>query len=115
MNRRVLAGMLAMVCFSLGAVAFGPRAFAAQMLVQSCDGQLERCTDNGINTYDNCVCNVDPYASSCAMALDQVAPAPTAGSSVAACVAGLQLDLSKCLGQYIACKIIPGASAPRKY
>ncbi len=111
MYRRVFRGLPLAWFVVLGAGLAMPRmAAAAALAAGNCSFQLERCTDNGIGTYDDCVCNADANAPGClqkyaAPSVEGLAPA--AGSSVAACVAGLQLDLSKCLGAYLACEIIP--------
>jgi len=106
MNRKMIAGLFAIVCFSVGSVALAPRTASA--LTANCDGRLEACADNAISDYDDCVCNVN--GDDCPVDPDPtyLAPAPSS-SSVPACVAGLQLDLSKCIGQYLACKIAPSA------
>ncbi len=114
MNRRVMAGLLAIGGFVVSSVAFAPRMAHALSRPITCDAKLEICADNATNNYYNCVCNVngndcpvtaEPYA---------LAPAPSSNSSVAACVVGLQLDLSKCMGEYIACKILPGGGTTNR-
>src|SRR5271163_1268798 len=98
MDRRLLAGGLAIVCFSVSALAFTPRTASAVMQLQlGCDGRLANCADNATNNYDDCVCNVTNVWDDCLQmyvapnALRQSGP-----TTVEGCVVQLQGDLVKC-------------------
>jgi hypothetical protein len=107
MRRRVITGLIVACCMAVGSGLPTPRTASAVMVASgNCPFELERCTDNAIGSYDDCVCNAEPYALDCAQAQPELAPTPTS-SSVPVCVAGLQLNLSKCVAQYLACLILP--------
>ena len=104
-----MAGLFAIVCFSVSALAFTPRTASALMKLQlGCDGRLANCADNATNNYDNCVCNVNAYAPGCTTTVAPSFGLAPAQTSIPACVVQLQGDLVKCQGAYLVCKITNG-------
>jgi hypothetical protein len=110
-NRRIMAGLFALICLSVGSVALAPRTASALTSVSDCDARLAICADNAADNFENCVCDVAPSTIFDCKVFN-VAPglglAPNSPNSIPACVVQEQGDLVKCQGAYLICKITGG-------
>jgi hypothetical protein len=87
----------------------GPRT-ASAFIAADCDTRLAICADNATSNYDDCVCNVAPYADGCKAYFAAPAGLPTnSPTTVEGCVVQLQGDLVKCQALHLACEILPKA------
>jgi hypothetical protein len=110
-NRRIMAGLFALICLSVGSLALAPRTAAALSPVSNCDARLAICADTAADNLENCVCNVAPNSEfDCKEfnASPSFGLAPNSPNSIPACVVQEQGDLVKCQGAYLICKITGG-------
>jgi hypothetical protein len=112
-NRRIMAGLFALICLSVGSVALAPRTASALSPASNCDTRLAICADNAADNFENCVCDVAPNtAFDCKMfnAAPSFGLAPNSPNSIPACVVQEQGDLVRCQGAYLICKITGGGN-----
>ena len=98
MNRGIFVGLFAVCLLSLSAIVATPRVASALSAKCDCDAQLEQCVSNAIDSYDSCVCNLDPNSNAlrCTATLAPSAYGAGSPSSIKECVETLQGDLFKC-------------------
>jgi hypothetical protein len=109
MDRRLMAGGLAIVCLSVGSLGFAPGKASAATRPITCDARLANCADNATNNYDNCICDVTNGGDDCL----QMYAAPdllrqSGPTTVQGCVVQLQGDLVKCQVADLACTLLNG-------
>ena len=112
MDRRVMAGWLAIACFSIGSLGLASGRASADARPLTCDARLANCADNATNNYDDCICNVTNGRDDCEepyLGPDLRQPGPGSPTTVEGCVVQLQGDLVKCQVADLACTLLNGS------